>query len=204
MAVVVGVLLPLVLLGLGLVYVKLLYGAVPLHFLVEPIRQALAAELDGLDIAVADAALHRNPNGGYEVRLSDLRLSAKTGNTAVRAVEAIVDLEPRALWSGHIAASRIVLVGPRLALSQDEVRMPVFAAPPSPSESSAMTSNAPPGPDAGTSPARDSGERIDLARAVTQPRTCGRSACAMRRSKSRSAVDGPSGSYRKWRWHSIT
>ncbi len=164
----IGALVPLVLLGLGLVYLKLLYGAVPLHFLVEPIRQALAAELDGLDVAVADAALHRNPNGGYEVRLTDLRLSAKTGDTAVRAAEAIVDLEPRALWSGHVAASRIVLVGPRLALSQDEARMPGFAAPSWPSASSPAPSEALPASGAGTPQARDSGERIDLARAVAE------------------------------------
>lgn len=167
LAVTVGVLVPLGLLGFGLVYLKLLYGAVPLQFLVEPIRQALAAELDGLNVAVADAALHRNPSGGFEVRLTDLRLSAKVGDTAVRAAEAIVDLEPRALWSGHVAASRIVLIGPRLVLSQDEVSLPGFAAPAGPPANSAA-SQALPASDAGTRPARDSGERIDLARAVAE------------------------------------
>ncbi len=173
----VGVLVPLALLGLGLVYVKLLHGAVPLHFLVEPIREALAAELDGLNVDIGDAALHRSPNGGFEVRLADLHLEAKQGDAAVRAAEALVGLDFSALWSGRIAASRIVLIGPRLALSQDEARLPVFSATDAPlAGRSAETPRAPTAAvaapyaananpaKAGDAPA----QRIDLARALAE------------------------------------
>ncbi len=179
LAVSVGVLVPLALLGLGLVYVKLLHGAVPLRFLVEPIREALAAELGGVNVAIGDAALHRSPSGGFEVRLADLRLSAKAGDTAVRAAEAIVGLEPSALWSGQVAASRIVLIGPRLALSQDEAGLPGFAAsawPQGAAESG--PASRPANTDVAADPRATSGsrsapegervERINLARALAE------------------------------------
>lgn len=118
-----AVLAPLTMLGLGLAYVKLLYGPIPLHFLVEPIRQALVAEFDGLEVGMTEAALHRSPTGGFELRLMDLRLAAENGETGVRASEALVGLDASAVWSGRIAASRIVLIGPRLVVSEGELRL---------------------------------------------------------------------------------
>ncbi|MGE0700971.1 MAG: AsmA-like C-terminal region-containing protein [Hyphomicrobiaceae bacterium] len=115
-----AIIVPLGLLGGGLVYVKLLYGAIPLQFLVGPIREALAGELDGLDVAVGDAQLTRTPEGEVELRLKDVRLSDSRGDTAVSAPEAIVGLDASALWSGQVAASRIVLVGPRLLIVREE------------------------------------------------------------------------------------
>ena len=113
----VAVIAPLVLLAAGLVYVKLLFGAVPLHILVDPIRQALAAELEGIEVTVGDAALHRNDRGGIELRLKDLALAPAHGQSGLAAAEAVVGLDFHALWSGRIAASRIVLDGPRFELT---------------------------------------------------------------------------------------
>jgi hypothetical protein len=122
-----AVVLPLTTLGVGLVYVKLLFGSIPLHFMVEPVRDALLAELDDVDVTIGDAALHRSPAGGFELRLIDVALSARHGDTTVRASEAVVGLDLAALRSGRISADRIVLVGPRLNLSQEAARLTAFA-----------------------------------------------------------------------------
>lgn len=164
--------LPLVVLGLGLIYIKLLFGAVPLHFLVEPIRHALSAELDGIDIAIADAALHRNASGGIEVRLKGLALSPVRGQSGVHAAEALVGLDIPALWSGRIAASRIVLVGPRFVLAH-------YGADPAgprssqgrfvgPQSAQAPTAGlaTPAASAAAANSAIDPGQRIDLAKGV--------------------------------------
>lgn len=108
---------PLVLLAGGLVYVKLLFGSIPLHVVVEPIRQALMSELDGVDVGVTDAALHLAPSGAVELRLKQLTLASSRDGAVVRASEAVVDVDLAALWTGRVAASRIVLVGPQLSLN---------------------------------------------------------------------------------------
>lgn len=164
-----AVVVPLGALGLALIYVKLLFGSVPLHFLVEPIREALLAELDDVDVTIADAELHKSPTGGFELRLIDVSLAARRGDTAVRASEAVVGLDLAALRSGRIAADRIVLVGPRLNLSQEMARLSGFAS------SDALASGAetgdPPVP-TGSEPVSgapaDDTHRVDLARVVAE------------------------------------
>lgn len=165
---------PLAALGLGLLYVKLLFGSVPLHFLVEPVREALSAELEDMDISIANAALHRAPTGGFELRLIDVSLAARWGNTAVRAAEAVVGLDLAALRSGRIAADRIVLVGPRLNLSQEAARLAGFA---TPDQARGVSPVAPAGAAAtrstGASSATssepdDQSLRIDLARVIAE------------------------------------
>ncbi|MDX2155474.1 MAG: AsmA-like C-terminal region-containing protein [Hyphomicrobiaceae bacterium] len=107
---------PLLLLAVGLVYIKLLFGSIPLQFVVTPIRHAIAADLPGISIAIEDAALHRAPDGSLELRLADMRLAETYGTAVARATEAIVGLDLAALWRGRIAPSRLVLVEPRIVL----------------------------------------------------------------------------------------
>ena len=159
-----AVVLPLTALGVGLVYVKLLFGSIPLHFMVEPVRNALLAELDDVDVTIGDAALHRSPAGGFEVRLTDVSLSARHGDTAVRASEAVVGLDLAALRSGQISADRIVLVGPRFNLSQEVARLAAFS--PSGDESGGRQAGRP-----SQSPGSDTlsdRQPADLARAVAE------------------------------------
>lgn len=165
-----AVVVPLALLGIGLVYVKLLYGSVPLRFLVEPIRQALAAELDGLDVTIADAELHRGAGGAVELRLKDLAVAPAGGESGVQVGEALVDLDPAALWSGRIAASRIVLIGPRLVVADDgsvaALKPSLAAQEPSPGAPHQATPGGMAGSPRGA--ARDGGQRIDLARSLAE------------------------------------
>lgn len=164
-----AVLVPLAALGIGLIYVKLLFGAIPLHFLVKPMREALLAELGEVDLSIKDAVLHRGPAGGFEVRLIDVALAARRGDTAVRAAEAVVSLDLAALRSGRIAADRLVLVGPRLNLSQEVARLSGFA----PADGVAGGSrreprSSAPGSDAAIRTGIDELQRIDFARAIAE------------------------------------
>jgi len=168
-----AVVVPLAALGVGLLYVKLLFGSVPLHFLVEPVREALLAELDGMDVSISDAALHRSPAGGFEIRLIGVSLTAPHGDTAVTAAEAVVGLDLVALRSGRIAADRIVLIGPRLNLSQESARLSGFApldgwSAGTPPDAAAAGSSATAHPDGTSRPPVGDAPRLDLARALAE------------------------------------
>ena len=172
---------PLVALALGLVYVKLLYGAIPLRFVVAPIQTALDAELGGITVAIEDAALVRNKaDGALELRLLGVNLTGPEGAPLARASEAVVGLDAAALWTGRIAAERIVLVEPRLTLLADDAGDlaigPGAAAPAMPATQSSATqsrdpSAAPPAPVVAgrpQPPAEGQLLRIDLARGLAQ------------------------------------
>jgi hypothetical protein len=115
----IAVLVPMAAFGLALIYVKLQFGSIPVSFLVEPIRAGLSAEFVGIDVSVGDAVLHRSPSGGIELRIRGLGLASRGDNTGIEADEALVELDPRALLSRRFAASRVVLIGPRFDLVQD-------------------------------------------------------------------------------------
>ena len=112
-----------VLLGGALLYMKLSFGSLPLQFLVEPIRQALASELDGVKVDIGDAELKRGAAGGLELRLKKPAFASAGGDGGIEAAEAIVEVDVGALWSGHIAASRIVLLGPRFTIAMSDEGM---------------------------------------------------------------------------------
>lgn len=115
---VLGISLATVLVG-GMIWLRLLYDSMPLRFLVDPIRQALSSELDGLDVAIQDAVLHRIPSGAVELRLKALRIQSAERGPLIDAEEAVVGLDTSSLWMGRLAASRIVLIGSRLAIVAD-------------------------------------------------------------------------------------
>lgn len=191
-----SVLVPLAALGLGLLYVKLMFGPVPLHFLVDPLRQALLSELNGVEIEIGDAALHRGPGGGIELRLKALDLAIAQGDSKVRASEAVVGLDMAALWSGRIAASHIVLIAPKCVVNQDD-DLPSAAQATQPGASPPSPPDAAPSPDAeravaAIARAPGAARRIDLARAlveaVSHVRRSGEAASHLRRLGVRDAV----------------
>lgn len=109
---------PLLLLAVGLVYVKLIHGAIPLRFVVEPIQQALEAELGGIRVAIENAELaHNKTDGALELKLIGVELTGAEAGMQAKAAEALVGLDMAALWSGRVAAERIVLIEPRLTLT---------------------------------------------------------------------------------------
>ena len=113
------IVLPLCLLiaiGGGIIYVRLLNGAIPLKPIAGPIARAIAADLPGLGVNVEDASLLVAEGGGLELRLREVGFKTEAGATVAHARDAAVSLSSAALWSGRLAPSRIVLIEPKLLL----------------------------------------------------------------------------------------
>lgn len=116
----IALLLPLVILGLGLVYAKLRSGPISARFLANPIEQALNAELGGFKVAIGDAELRLSERGWLELRLKSVRLTDEADNLVALAASAGVEISGRALRRGRIAPSRVDLIEPRFLLTTDE------------------------------------------------------------------------------------
>jgi hypothetical protein len=102
--------------AVGGMYIRLLNGPISLKVLAEPIARAIAGELDGLGVAIEDALVRLNEQGGVEFRLRNVRLLEEDGSPVASAPLAAVELSLEALWSGRISPSKVVLIEPRLLL----------------------------------------------------------------------------------------
>lgn len=102
--------------AVGSLYIRLLNGPIALKVLAEPIAHAIAGELQGLGVAIEDALVRLNEEGGVEFRLRNVRLLEEDGSPVAIAPLAAVELSREALWSGRISPSKVVLIEPRLLL----------------------------------------------------------------------------------------
>jgi len=110
------VLLPMILLlivAVGLLYVRLLNGPISLSFLKEPIEQSISAELPGFTIKIGQSVVALRGQS-LELRLTNIRLDDRTGKPVAIAPLAAVEVSRRAFLGGVISPSRIVLIEPRL------------------------------------------------------------------------------------------
>ncbi|MEE8297176.1 MAG: DUF3971 domain-containing protein, partial [Hyphomicrobium sp.] len=169
----------LVVLALGLGYVRLRHGPISLNFMVAPIERGIAAELQGNTVEIDDAVVSLSEKGGLEFRLLNLRVLEPDGNVVASAPLAAVELSTAALWSARIVPARVELIEPRLFLFYSDERglsmsfsKPVEIAPDA--KTPAGRRDATPGttakpPAAAAPPAQPAGplKRIDLARVVT-------------------------------------
>ena len=115
-----AVAVPLLLLAVGLLYLKLMNSPLSVPFLVEPITRALNTELSGLTVAVEDAVLHLSPRGGLEFRLKTVRVLDKQDTPVAVAAFAAIELSWRALRSARISPAHIELIEPSIRLNYDE------------------------------------------------------------------------------------
>ncbi len=115
-----AVILPLIVLGFGLLYLKLLNGPISVGFLVKPTAQALNAELPGLAVAIDDTVMQLSPRGGLEFRLKGVRLSDSQNRLIAVAAFAAIEISPKALARGRVASQRVDLIEPRFLLTRDE------------------------------------------------------------------------------------
>ena len=100
----------------GVLWVRLLNGAIPLKPMAGPIARAIAADMPGLTVSIDDASVQMSDAGALELRLSDVKFSDDSGTTVALAKDAAVTLSSSALWAGRIAPSRMVLIEPRLLM----------------------------------------------------------------------------------------
>lgn len=163
-------LLPVVILaalGVTIGYVKLLNGPISLQFLAAPISRSIAAELPGINVAIEDALVRLTDSGSVEFRMRNVRFTDADGAPIAHAPLAAVGMSRKALFAGHIAPDKIVLIEPRLLLvytdqgglsvsfsKTTDLVAPVAAgaAPPAKTEDSAASAL----------------QRIDIARLITE------------------------------------
>lgn len=106
--------------GCGILYVRLLNGAIPLKPLAGPIERAISAELPGISVSVDDASVLLADSGAIELRLNGVTFKSEAGVAVGHARDAAVSLNTNALWSGRLAPSRITLIEPRLRLGYSQ------------------------------------------------------------------------------------
>src|SRR5262245_26496929 len=100
----------------GLFYARLLYGPVPLAFLVEPLQRAIAEELAGFGVEIDNVAARLNERHQLEFELSNVRIADTNNVPLALAPSATFSISRRALLQGRIAPESVDLVSPRLLL----------------------------------------------------------------------------------------
>jgi hypothetical protein len=115
----------------GLLYVKLLHGALSLDFLIQPIEKAIAEEAAGLRVRLEAVVLRLADNGHLQFELKNVRVADAGDTPLVVAPSAAISLSRSALLRGRIAPESVDLVSPRLSLfySEDGVLSLKFATP---------------------------------------------------------------------------
>lgn len=113
-------LLLLLLAAASLLYVRLLNGPISLSFLAAPIGRSIAAEMPGVNVAIEDALVRLTESGSVEFRLRNVRFNDTDGAPIGIAPLAAVSMSSAALWSGHLAPDKVVLIEPRLLLVYSE------------------------------------------------------------------------------------
>ena len=113
-------LVPLVLLlvlAVGALYVRILYGPISLKAVAGPVARSIAAELPGLDVSIEDALVRLDEEGELEFRLRNVRLLDESGSPVAVAPLAAVELSTEGLWSARLSPEKVVLIEPRLLLT---------------------------------------------------------------------------------------
>ena len=97
----------------GVFYVRLLNGPISLSFLSDSIARGISSELPGLSTTIGQSIVELR-GSSLEFRLKDVRLKDDAGKPVAVAPLAAVEVSRRALFSGLISPSRIVLIKPRV------------------------------------------------------------------------------------------
>jgi hypothetical protein len=103
--------------GMGLLYVRLMYSPITLNFLAAPIERAIAEELDGARVQIEGVALGLNQRGLVQFELKSVRVSDEGGETLVAAPSVAVSLSQSAMLRGRIAVESLDLISARLMLT---------------------------------------------------------------------------------------
>lgn len=110
---------PLLLLAVGLLYLRIMFSPLAVDFLAAPLQRALNADLVEVSVGIDGAVLHRTERGGVELRLRNLVLHDRHGQRIADATWAEVEISMRALMSARLAPVRVELIEPRILLAVD-------------------------------------------------------------------------------------
>ncbi|AHB49436.1 hypothetical protein W911_15205 [Hyphomicrobium nitrativorans NL23] len=173
----------LVLLAVGIGYVRLLHGPISLKAFSEQIEERINADLNGFTVHIDDALITLADDFRVELRLTNLRIKEDDGDLVASAPSAALELNRTAFWRFEVSPKRVDLIEPRLAVtysSEHGISLSINNAPPiaietanSGEEESAIV---PPAPVAAERPlpsfAQDGSSpafhRVDLARLLAE------------------------------------
>src|SRR5262245_55023101 len=116
----VGAVAFVVIAGLGLLYVRLMFGSITLSVLAGPIESAIAEELAGPRVQIENVALSLNDRGLIQFELKNVRVSNEGGETLVAAPTVAVSLSRRAMLSGRVAVESLDLTSARLLVFHND------------------------------------------------------------------------------------
>jgi Protein of unknown function len=106
----------LILLGVGAFAWKLSQGPIAISFLNNRIELAINDQLKDMKVKLGTAVLELDQNSHVpHIRFRNLVLSDSSGAVIASAPRAAVTLDSSALWSGHIAARSLELIGPKIS-----------------------------------------------------------------------------------------
>lgn len=105
------------LLVVGIGYVKLAHSPISLGFLIPSIEKGIGSELGGLGVTIGKAELVLVEHGKLELRLRNLRLTEADGDQVATAPLAAIELSDAALWSFQLVPARIDFIAPRFAVA---------------------------------------------------------------------------------------
>jgi hypothetical protein len=110
----------LVMVGIGILYVRLRHGPIGFDFVVAPIERGINAELTANSVKIDGAELRLGRSGELEFRLRDVSVLESGGDVVLSSPLAAVNISLGALMRGRIVPRRIELIDPIIALAYSE------------------------------------------------------------------------------------
>ena len=107
----------LVMIAVGVLYVRLSHGPISFDVLVPPIERGINAELTHASVRVKSAELRFGPSGDLEFRLRNLTVFERDGDILINAPQAAVSLAYSALWRARVAPARVELIDAEIYLT---------------------------------------------------------------------------------------
>ena len=123
----------LLLLAVGIGYVRLLHGPISLKAFSEQIEERINADLDGFTVHIDDALITLADDLRVELRLTNLRIKEDDGDLVASAPSAALELNRTAFWRFEVVPKRVDLIEPRLAVtysSEHGISLSINNAPP--------------------------------------------------------------------------
>jgi hypothetical protein len=116
----------LLMIGIGILYVRLRHGPIGFDFVVAPIERGINAELTTSSVKIDGAELRLGGSGELEFRLRDVSVLEAGGDVVLSSPLAAVNISLAALARGRIVPRRIELIDPIIALAYSQAGGFVF------------------------------------------------------------------------------
>ena len=115
-----GAIAAVLLIGFGILYVRLLQGPIALRFLVPQIERAIAEEVSGVAVEIESLDMRLVDGVHFGFELKNVRIANADKTPLVLAPSASISLSRKALLAGRIAPESVDLNAPRLSLLHGE------------------------------------------------------------------------------------